>query len=190
MKLENDLNQIWLIYVEARQSLEIYKYIRSENPTHIFWRQIRYMGIKNCFIELDKLISDSKNQKFRLSKFINKLKPDGYYKKYNFPFETIQKWERNMSDLKSQTDIIETLRSKKYAHTDREFNYSPNLDFDEIERLFDLIEEILIKVHKICLDKMAITSLSFKAENLKFIDQIQKYKELRKQEVFEKLGKK
>lgn len=190
MNLEDEIEKIWFIYYEARQSFEIYKYLNEKKPTYILWKQMRYMCIKNSFIELDKLFSNSPNQKYNLSKLFNKLKPSGVCRAQNFPEDIINKWEGIMKEFKDHSKIISTLRSSKFAHTDRNFIYAPDIDFQEIERMFDFVEEVIEKIHKVCLKKHPIMNLSIYSEKLKFIDQLEEFKELKRKEVFRKLGKK
>jgi uncharacterized protein YoxC len=164
-ELREEIETFWKIYITARHSLEITKYLadsKTKRSENLFWKHIQITCFKNAIVELDKLVSESENQKFRVSKLISKLLPKGHFRTFQFPEEKINEWNDQLHEYSDTITQIKTLRDNLYAHTDRKKLSLEELNVDriELEKIFDFVEDVIQSVYQICLDGHALTTLS------------------------------
>jgi hypothetical protein len=138
-------------YFYQQNNSEELVFANTEFSIHI----IRFTLWKQTIIELAKLFSIRDTDKFRISKYIDNLKPDGYYGDLKFPTNKILEYERKILSHGVVISNILLLRNKLYAHTDRIFAHSDldireyyniSISFDQIENLIKLLNEILYDV--------------------------------------------
>lgn len=110
---------------------------------------IMHLMFRTVIVEVSKLYSRSKNDKFQLERFINSLSSSGHFRKIGVETRQIEKWQKLLFDNKSVIENILTLRSKLYAHTDNPMtNYNDiNISFTEIKTLLDIAAQILTSIH-------------------------------------------
>jgi len=155
-ELEKELKEIFKIYIRTKQSYESFLNLSEIDKISYFWKHLAFISQKDLFIEIDKLTSKSYNQKFRLTKLFNKLKLGGNFQKFNFSQTKLKEWEDKLTELTSDTEKINTLRSEKYAHSDRgknEKHKSIQVGFSKFKDLLNLIEDVLKTIYHDCLNK-------------------------------------
>lgn len=105
---------------------------------------ILHLMYRSLIVETAKLFSSSKNDKYRISSFIELLSKDGHFRKLLFPQDVIDKWSKRIDDLNSQIENVKALRDNIYAHTDHSLKIK-NIDvsLSEIELLLNFAEEVL-----------------------------------------------
>jgi hypothetical protein len=116
---------------------------------------IRFTLWKQTIIEIAKLFSNKSTDKFRISKYINNLKPDGYYGDLKFPVKKIKEYEQQIHSLSSVISDILTIRDKLYAHTEKIFEnidsdtrvtYNIIITFNQIQSLINILNDIIVDV--------------------------------------------
>lgn len=191
-ELDKDIEVFWLIYTQSRQSLEVYKYLKSTSASGQFWEHIAFTSLKDCFIELDKLLSTKDSQHYRLDGLINKLKPGGQYSSFKFSEAQLNDWSKIFLIFHKTLNKISVLRNKKYAHTDRNFKVLDqdfDIDIMEIEKIFDFLENVIQVVHQHCLDSTASTKLLFYAKDLRIFDDLEELRKIRTTQFIEGLNR-
>lgn len=125
---------------------------------------IMHMMFRTLIVEISKLFSKSKNDKYQLNNFILSLGPSGHFREFQVSPEIIESWHSKIRrQEKVITDII-FLRDKIYAHTD-----DPNKIYSEIEIALNQIA-ILIDIAKeiICYLYSTVLSTHFVADSPTF----------------------
>ena len=116
---------------------------------------------RSLIVETAKLFSSSKNDKYRISSFIESLS-NGCFEKLKFPQDVIDKWSKKLDDLNTQIKNVKTLRDNIYAHTD----YPNNIDdidvsLSDVDLLLNFAEEVLQDIYTVMdVEFDAETSLS------------------------------
>jgi hypothetical protein len=194
---EIETGKINLIYFKARQSFEIYKYFSKQDfISDPFWVHIMYLSFKDTIIELDKLFSENKNQKFRIRKLLNKLKKTGQYKNCNLNKRAIEEWENEMLQFTPVIKYISELRDKHFAHTDKSDSLGLNtssvyyrniLNNSEIETLFDFIKKVMVEIFIKCKKEQLELDLFFYESNISIFKQLNDLSTYRETELNQKL---
>jgi len=159
-ELEKELEKIWQILLQAKQCFYLSFYLYKPKTqdeldyltSSIEFKLIRETMWKMGIIELGKLFIKSDNHKFNLHKFLNKLTKNHV----GLPQEQICKW-RSKIDLEVDTvSMLQNLRDKLYAHTDREINFSTeSVTFEKFEGLFLIVEQIIKEIFETVFNGMA-----------------------------------
>ena len=183
-ELTKEITQIWHILVYAKECFQISYYLRApetelerdyinKSPIfkfigHSFWRL--------TIIELSKIYSRSSGKKqrdrFNIFHFISKLKKHSYFGTSGVDQDLIDKWEEILEENESIIQEIITLRDKIYGHTDPNKSLYVNSDitFNQIDSLFDIVEEIIKEVFKQALNQEAhILNSIIGADKINFV---------------------
>jgi hypothetical protein len=197
-EFEFEIKKINLIYFKARQSFEVFKYLSKRKVnSDSFWIQVMYLSFKDTVIELDKLFSTNNNQKFRIRKLFNKLKKSGNYKGYMVDETLILKWENELNGYENILLLINDLRDKHFAHTDRcdkiagvntsAVDYRNLLNIKDVEKLFDYIKKVMVEVLSLCKGEFLDLDLFFYERDIRIFEQLDKFYDYRRIEINEKL---
>lgn len=192
--LNNEINNIWNIYINANECFLYSNYLNNAETQLEFdyinsSRDFIYIGQimwQTSIIELSKLFSDSKSDRFRILNLISKLKRNGYLGNMGITDEVLNQWETKIDENKELINSILTLRNKVYAHTDSKIKTykNTNLSFDKIELLLNLVKEIIIKIYSAAFNTFAdIEPVIFNKKRFSIIIQTlaeEKEKELKK----------
>lgn len=200
-ELEDKLDKITHIY---RFVLDVYRYVEYmhkpktkeefeliRNSIHSNNLQfIMHSMFRVLIVELAKLYSDSNQDKYRLRKLLDSLKPEGRFQVINFPKADLDLWESKIEKNKNAIKSIKTLRNKFYAHSDFSFYFTEefNIDLYEIKSLVELAEDIIQKISSFVFDvdydyssspyfdekRFFILSLLAKAEQMRKNDLVEK----------------
>lgn len=104
---------------------------------------IRYSFFRNTIIELAKLYSFSKNDKYSLIHFIRNCK-DGYYSKMNIDRDFLTECDFFLINNENLINRIQAARSNHYAHSS---DYNKDIDFEisfeEIKNLINFSERLI-----------------------------------------------
>lgn len=144
---------------------------------------IRHLMFRTLIVEISKLFSDSKNDKFRLQKLIDSLSNSGHYRSLGVSNAHIVNWNKLLYDNQMIIHNIITLRNKLYAHTDDPFkDYSSmGVSFHEIRTLLDvassIIKTLYLDVYEISLD---LNSPTFERKRFALLELIVKAEKDRK----------
>lgn len=178
-ELQNDLTQISKIYTIAKETFDYCFYLHKPNSElereylsknkhlifirHILWRQ--------TVVEIFKLVSGGKNDKFGLSGFLSKLhQEEEVQKKVGSDF--FLKCKRRLRTNKNAIKNIGLLRDKIYAHTDRDSGAYKNLDlaFENVQKVFDSIGEIIKDIYEQVFDgHLELRNLNFERDRFDLI---------------------
>jgi len=112
---------------------------RFINPALIHFTYLRYLSVKELFIELDKLVRTSKNQKNTVEKLLQECVSVNVGQK-----ETL------LRDLHAKDELIERIklvRDKYYAHSDPNAFEVPNFLPAEVSELIQFVTNILYAVY-------------------------------------------
>ena len=168
------------------------KEILQNDIYYYHFRFINHILFKNSVIELAKIFSRKKNDKFRIAKFLDGFKKDGQFGDLGIGIELIQLWE---IELTNNNKIIETIikfRDELYSHTDdKEIDYSVfDLSFIKIKELLDLAEKILWNVYSIIFQANFIfNSPKFERERFPILKVLAIGEEKRKNDVYKEATK-
>lgn len=128
-----------------------------------------------CIVEIHKLVSESTSDKYRLRHFINKLKPEGYYRSIKISKSKIEKWEKSLKDHKELINDIRTLRDKLYAHTDTDAAELKHIEirFSQVNELLNFTGEIIQEIYLIAFDShYMLTTARFETDKPKFLKEL------------------
>lgn len=151
------------------------------------FRFINHILFKNLVIELAKIFSRKKSDKFRIAKFLNGFKKDGQFGDLGIGIELIQVWE---IELESNNKVIETIikfRDELYSHTDdKEIDYDVfDINFIKIKELLDFAEKIIRNIFSILFQTHFISnSPKFERERFPILKVLAIGEEKRKNDVY------
>jgi hypothetical protein len=167
------------------------KYEESELANSLSYiRLIRFALYKQTVIELSKLISSSNNDNFRISKYINALKSDGYYGDLHFPKQRILKYEADLASVEKIKDDIILLRNDFYAHTKRIFTYANSMNYSDfylfipppiIEKLITILTNIFVDVYSCLFGSDLDLSIESDTENITILSDMVTIRRLEKE---------
>lgn len=161
-------------------------------------RIIRFALYKQTVIELAKLLSGSDNDKFRISKYIDALKPDGYYGELKFPMEKILQYEKNFSSVNNIISDVLTLRDKFYAHTERILTYANSMYYNDfylfitptsLEKLINILNSIFVDVFSHFFDSDLDLSLTSETDKITILSDVVAIRKLEKQKIMDEFKK-
>lgn len=147
------INQIYLLAQDAYFYTEYFYNPKTDGELELIENSIykanlsmiRHLMFRTLIIEVSKLFSDSKNDKFRLQSLIMSLSKSGHYRSLGVSKEHIIKWNKLLYDNQMIIYSIITLRNKLYAHTDDPFKdyNSIGVSFHDIKILLDITSSII-----------------------------------------------
>lgn len=111
--LKDELWEIQKIFLMADESYKIVKRLAKIKRSY-FFQFIMVVSWRVATLEMMKLFSNSRNDKYNLNGFIDKLKTLGL----PISSEMFVEWEQKILLEKDAIDNLKTLRDKVYAHTD------------------------------------------------------------------------
>ena len=158
-ELKENMLSIWKILNNCKESFLFCKYLyvpETQNEKEYiensrYFKYIRHILWRNSVIELSKLFSTSRNRdKYNISHFIKKLKPQGHFKVFKIDLNKIYDWESIFATNNLVIENLLILRDKVYAHTDViSANESLNgLTIQEMEILINLVEDIIREIYR------------------------------------------
>lgn len=197
-ELKVQLNKFAHLFMIAKESYLYAEYFHNpetkdeiellQNDIYYYhFRFINHILFKNLVIELAKIFSRKKNDKFRIGKFLNGFKKDGQFGDLDIGIELIQVWE---SELESNNKVIETIikfRDELYSHTDdKEIDYDVfDINFIKIKELLDFAEKIICNIFSILFQTHFISnSPKFERERFPILKILAIGEEKRKNDVY------
>lgn len=179
-ELRNEIDVITSIYLDAKHNFGYCYYLykpKTSNETEYLLTDQDLQFIRNSLwrltiIDLSKLFSKGKNDKFNLKRFINKLKRNNYFGDMNIDEIKVSGWESKISNEAPLIESILKLRDKVYAHTDSNVNLCHNIIiyFTQVEELFKLTENIISEINSTVFDEFTdFTSPLFNRDNFSLI---------------------
>ena len=166
--------------------------------TNIHIRIIRFTLYKQTIIELSKLLSSSDNDKFRISKYIDALKSDGYYGDLKFPREKIKQYEKDFESVNSIVTDILMLRNKFYAHTERILTYANQMYYSDfylfiapplLEKLIKILTNIFIEVYFYLFDSDLDLSISSDNDKITILSDMVAIRKIEHQKLLDEFKK-
>ncbi len=169
-ELQKHIKIVWDIFLYAKESYHYAFYLSKPDGqseieflskssdarfiSHIMWR--------TSVIELSKLFSGGNNDKFNLTKIINKLKRDGVWKDAGITKEKLDYWENEIEKNKEVIESVKTLRNKVYSHTDliKPDSSEVKLEFCDLKTLLDITENIIRQIYSLAFNTYADMDVS------------------------------
>lgn len=162
-QLREKLDKIGGIFLSAKEHFIICKYLYNPDTE----RERKYLNNSNFFslvshafwrlsiIELSKLINESSSEKFNVHRLIARFKKDNDLAKLGLDESLVKEWENSFSENKGIIEVVLNLRHKLYAHTDPkgEEYAKAELYFSDVEKLMDIIKDILDKIYSSIFDE-------------------------------------
>jgi len=113
------------------------------------WSQIRHVLFRVLVIDLSKIFTSSKNQKFNLFILLDKLE-NGEFEELGFQKSKINNFRNILNKYSTFFTTIKKFRDEVFAHTDKEAFINPGKEFfPTLEILIDLAYEIMNESAKI-----------------------------------------
>jgi len=161
MTRENDLKieikNVWDIFINANECFHYSNYLHNpETQDELDYlnssrdlQYIRHIMFRMLIIELSKLFSDKKGDRFNIQHLINKLNKNGNFGNMGISDDVLKRWDAEIDNNRETIETILTLRDKVYAHTDSDKKkyISIDLSFNEIEPLLNIVEEIIRRIY-------------------------------------------
>jgi hypothetical protein len=155
--IRNDLERIFIIYINAKETFHYCNYLHNPD-THLeleylskdrHLKVIRHMLWRQSIVEISKLTSRSSKDEFRILHFIDKLRKEKEVQE-RINSSVFSGWIKSWHEHKNAIKNINNLRNKIYAHTDREIEEYRKVElyFEDVQRLFDCIGEIIKDVYQ------------------------------------------
>jgi hypothetical protein len=192
-QLNNEISKIWDIYLIGKESFDYARYLY--NPRTILEKQylakqrdldfIRFILFRNSLIELSKLFHDRDTDKCNVHKFLKKFKRDQIYGDLFQDEVKISEWEDSIIKNGELIKKITTLRDKVYSHSDPNFSANSNFDleFEDIERLFEIVKDIITTICEKTFDSFAdLENIFFDKDRFNLIEILSKEWERKKNE--------
>lgn len=131
---------------------------------------MRHLMYRTLVIELCKLFCNRDGDSFNVFKLIASLKPSGHHRSLKFDPSILEQWEEQLKIHKPAIDKIVTLRDEYYAHEDDSGTDLALLDvgFKEIERMLDIVWNIIQTVESVILNTHFDAFVSIYAERESF----------------------
>ena len=199
-EIKENILSIWKILNNCKESFQFCKYLHvpeTQNEKEYiensrYFKYIRHILWRNSVIELSKLFSTSKNRdKYNITHFIKKLKPQGHFKIFKIDIYKIYDWESTFATNNVIIEDLLILRDKVYAHTDvLNANESLNgLTFQEMEILIELVEDLIREIYRSVFDgDVDLRTPIFGRGNIKLINNLIEHREYKTKELNERLN--
>ncbi len=132
---------------------------------HVFWRTL--------VIEVAKLYSGRKNDKYNIQKLLENLSENGAFKKANIDKEMLKRFKNGLTQHQNVINILIGLRDSFYGHTDTpekkaKVNYE-DLAIEEVEPLIKMAEDIIREVYLKAFDSDTGLRVEFDEKDLEII---------------------
>ena len=151
--MEENIQRLLVNYSNARKSWEAWSFMASMNlkndkgeikkyvDGNILLFHLRYLSFKDCFIELSKILKDTKGNSDNIFELLRK-------KKHSVP-ELEFTINENISELNKHNSTIQKIndsRDKYFAHLDPDYNdyIHKSIGFHDIEKCFIAIENAIM----------------------------------------------
>lgn len=196
IKKEQLKNEIWdmvEIYLDANHCLEYAYYLhfpRAEDErayiassNHLLY--LRTIILKMAIIEIVKLFSKRKSDRYSVFCFIEKLKSGSYYGEFGISNDKISIWEERLSDSGRVIKGLITLRDKHYAHTDSDRDKHPvdKIIFKDLKKLLSIIEDVFNEIYSSVFESyLDLSSPIFDRDKFELINNLISYEKQRKLE--------
>ena len=136
-----------------------------KNTKHVFWRTL--------VIEVAKLYSNKKNDKYNILRLLTSLSKSGEFRKANIDEEILLRWSNVITQNKEVIDILVHLRDSFYGHTDTpekkaKINYE-DLTIEQVEPLIQMAENIIQEVNLKVFDAQADCRVEFVEKDFEII---------------------
>nr|WP_288837590.1 hypothetical protein [uncultured Flavobacterium sp.] len=154
---------------------------------------IMHLMFRTLIVEISKLYSQSKNDRFQLGSFVNSLSHTGHFAKIGVEPRYIERWTVLLADNRPIIQNIRTLRNKLYAHTENPMAPYGDIDitFKQIKTLLEIASEIITCIYRDVFDadiqlsspsfdreRFSLLKLLVKAENSRLSDIYKKYRSI------------
>ena len=154
---------------------------------------IMHLMFRTLIVEISKLYSQSKNDRFQLGSFVNSLSHTGHFAKIGVEPRYIERWTVLLADNRPIIQNIRTLRNKLYAHTENPMASYGDIDitFKQIKTLLEIASEIITCIYRDVFDadiqlnspsfdreRFSLLKLLVKAENSRLNDIYKKYRSI------------
>jgi len=171
-EISSEILSIWKILTYAKECFQYSYYLHKPDTKE----EIDYLNRSRDFkfiahtlweytvIQLSKLFSESsKRDRYNISHFISKLKPNGHFGNMKISETIINKWENQIAANQVTINNILTLRDKVYAHTDSNWDDYNNIEitFKQTEQLIEIVETIIFDIYTIVLDTHPVMNTPF-----------------------------
>jgi len=170
-------DQLYQLITSATQSYLLARTLSdvNENECSLDIKFIMYhehLYIKNTVIDLYKILSNNKNERYNIFKYLNKIELNKKY--FNITIEQIKAWKENIERHQSKATIITNLRSKYYAHIDSDHSEYLKIardviSWDDYENIFCDLQDFYIESNLILYREITGFKVSIAVEYFKSI---------------------
>lgn len=188
-QLDNEISNIWDIYLIGKESFDYAHYLYNPRTTieknylaiHRDFSFIRFILFRNSIIELSKLFHDRDIEKCNIHKLLKKFKRNQIYGDLFQDKMKISEWEALIINNGELIKKITTLRDKVYSHLDPTFRDKIDLEFEDVGRLFEIVKDIIITIYEHTFDTYAdLENIYFDKDRFNLIDILSKEWERKK----------
>lgn len=154
IRLQHYNDRLYQLITSATQSYLLARSLseKNENDYNLSINFIMFhehLYIKNTIIDLHKILHDNKNESFNIHKYLKNIELNQRY----FPNLTSSKlsfWKENIEKHSDISQKIISLRSKYYAHIDKNYleylqSASEDITFEDFEELFSDLQDFYIE---------------------------------------------
>ena len=170
--LKSDLESINKFIITILQSFEYAHYLHYPEHNYSYDKPksnlisasgfltfTEYAMWRILIVEIHKLVKDSKSEKFNLFLLLRKLERSGDYRSIGIEHAKVVEWKLALLNKLPSIAKVVTLRSKLYAHTDRDYKdviKNSDLTYEEINELIIVIVKIVSEIQSIAYEKQFI----------------------------------
>ena len=167
--LKSDLESINKFIITILQSFEYAHYLHYPEHNYSYDKPksklisasgflsfTEYAMWRILIVEIHKLVKDSKSEKFNLFLLLRKLERSGDYRSIGIEHAKVVEWKLALLNKLPSIAKVVTLRSKLYAHTDRDYKdviKNSDLTYEEINELINVIVKIVSEIQSIAYEK-------------------------------------
>lgn len=167
--LKSDLESINKFIITIIQSFEYAYYLHYPEQNYSYDKPksnlisasgflsfTEYAMWRILIVEIHKLVKDSKSEKFNLFLLLRKLERSGDYRSIGIEHAKVVEWKLALLNKLPSIAKVVTLRSKLYAHTDRDYKdviKNSDLTYEEINELIIVIVKIVSEIQSIAYEK-------------------------------------
>lgn len=170
--LKSDLESINKFIITILQSFEYAHYLHYPEHNYSYDKPksklisasgflsfTEYAMWRILIVEIHKLVKDSQSEKFNFFLLLRKLERSGDYRSVGIEHAKVIEWKLALLNELPSIAKVETLRSKLYAHTDRDYKdviKNSDLTYEEINKLILVIVKIVSEIHSIVYEMQCI----------------------------------
>jgi len=170
-------DQLYQLITSATQSYLLARTLADidENEYCLDVKFIMYhdnLYIKNTVIDLYKILSYNKNERYNIFKYLNKIELNR--KNFNITVDQIKTWKENIEKHQSKATIITNLRSKYYAHIDSDHSAylkiaSDEISWDDYENIFSDLQDFYLESNLILYGEVTGFKVAISVEYFKLL---------------------